>query len=304
MASSRARGGLERGRVVRGGMGGFLNPPTHPEHELHVETDLRRRPENRGGMSLTAAAEAKWLDAATRAEARRILADWQPPSPDSPEVVDWRRQVLGYFRGMYRNPNAPSGQEWHAGSMIHDPDRDPIENADDHGGVNLIRHYYPDYMPTEEDFGGAYWGTRPSNGAAEAHRRGASLRPMRGGRRPLPPPRMRDYDDDPEGEPDYEDEPEPEDDFDLKAEMEDALVIQDARRGGYSLSFGGRYVDDFDDFDRALVAGVQMMHAQNYFPNIFYVNDHGNVELLRITKERKRKGKVVGVEYEYVRGWV
>ena len=153
----------EKGRIVRGGMGGFLNPPTHPEHDWHVETELRRRPENRGGTSLRGAAESEWLDPATRAAARKMLRGWVPPPINSPEIADWIHQVLGYFRGMYRNDNAPRGQEWNAGTMHVDPDRDPLLNADAHAGVHLIREYYPDYMPSRADFGGAYWGTRPGH---------------------------------------------------------------------------------------------------------------------------------------------
>jgi len=148
-------------RVTYPGMGGFLNPPTHPEHHLHVETDLRRREENRGGMSLSAAAECDYIDPAARAEAKRRLAKWEPLPIDRPALVDWRRQVLGYFRGMYRGQAVPPGQEWHVQWMVHNPDADPIQHADDHGGVHFIRTFYPEYMPTEEDFAGAYWGTKP-----------------------------------------------------------------------------------------------------------------------------------------------
>jgi len=164
----------EKARIVSGGMGGFLNPPTHPGHRAHVMTDLRRRPENRGSMSLESAAESEWLDPATRAAARKMLRDWVPPPINSPEIADWIHQVLGYFRGMYRNDNAPRGQEWNAGTMHVDPDRDPLLNADAHAGVHLIREYYPDYMPSRADFGGAYWGTRPGHSPNARHSRNAS----------------------------------------------------------------------------------------------------------------------------------
>lgn len=161
----------EKGRIIHPGMGGFLNPPTHPEHDWHVETDLRRRPENRGGMSLTAAAEATWLDSSTRAEAKKLLKSWRPPPPNSPEIIDWRQQMLGYFKTMYRNDNAPSGHEWDASTMYIDPERDPILNADAHAGVHYIRKFYPDYVPTETDFEGAYWGTKPDRSTLHASRR-------------------------------------------------------------------------------------------------------------------------------------
>jgi hypothetical protein len=165
----------EKGRIVNPGMGGFLNPPTHPEHDWHVETDLRRRPENRGGMSLTGAVESTWLDSSTRSEAKKLLKSWKPPPINSPEIVDWRQQVLGYFRSMYRNPNAPKNEQWNASVMIADRDRDPIANADEHAGVHFIRKFYPDYVPTEEDFGGAYWGSRPESATVHESRRGASV---------------------------------------------------------------------------------------------------------------------------------
>ena len=107
-----------------------------------------------------------------------------------------------------------------------------------------------------------------------------------------------------EGEDGEEDEEEEEedDDFDLDGEMEEGLVIQDAR-GRLSVTLGGKSLGTFGDFDDALLAGAQAMHAQNFFPNVFHVNDHGNVDLLAVTPEVKR-GKVVSVEYTVERSWV
>jgi hypothetical protein len=164
----------EKARIVSGGAGGFLNPPTHPEHHFHVMTDLRRRPENRGSMSLESAAGSDWIDPATRAEARKMLRDWVPPPLSSAAISDWAHQVLGYFRSMYRNDNAPRGQEWNASAMHVDPDRDPLLNADAHAGVHFIRKFYPDYMPSRADFAGAYWGTRPGHSPNARHSRNAS----------------------------------------------------------------------------------------------------------------------------------
>lgn len=151
----------ERGMFVPEGAGGFLNPPTHPEHTSCVETDLGRRRENRNHMSLSAAAECEWLDAATRAEARRRLAQWVPPPVDSPAVVDWIHQVLGYYNNCYRNGNVAPELQWHAGHVHIRPDADPVLNADNHAGVHLIRTYYPAFTPTADHFANAYWGTKP-----------------------------------------------------------------------------------------------------------------------------------------------
>jgi len=156
--------GTEKGRIVKGSTGSFLDPPGYPTHHFSVETDLRRRPENRGSMSLTyAAKEASWLDGSTRAAARALLNAWKKERPPlhSPEIQDWIHQVLGYFRGMYRNPSA-TAEQWNASSMISDSNRDPIKHSRDHAGVHLIHQYYPEYRPTREDFAKAYWGTKPS----------------------------------------------------------------------------------------------------------------------------------------------
>lgn len=149
----------ERGRLRRSGMGGFLNPPGHPEHDWSIETDLRRRPENRGSMSLSAAVTAEYLDDATRADAKRMLDVWTANRMplESQEVQAWIRQVLGYFKGCYRNPEA-SAEQWHAGKLIIDRERNPMDAPEAHAGVNLIRRYYPEYVPTAEHFASAKWG--------------------------------------------------------------------------------------------------------------------------------------------------
>jgi len=83
-------------------------------------------------------------------------------------------------------------------------------------------------------------------------------------------------------EEDDEEEPEdeePEDDDDdvfSDEEMEEGYVISDNRGGGYSVSHLGRY----DDMDEALAAIEKDMKRSNHYPNIYYVNDHGNVDLL------------------------
>jgi hypothetical protein len=151
-------------------MGGFLSPPTHPEHHWHIETDLRRRPVNRGGVSLSGAATSEWLAPETRAAARRKLREWKPLPINDVQIVDWIHQVLGYFRDCYRNPNVPAATQWHVSDLVVDRERDPVENADDHMGVHVIREFYPQFVPTHEDCADSYWGQRP---AEHAHNSGS-----------------------------------------------------------------------------------------------------------------------------------
>lgn len=150
----------EKGRIRRKGMGGFLNPPTHPEHAMSVETDLIRRPENRGSMSLTAAVDAEWLDDATRASAKRILEAWQSPPIESPEVQEWILKVLGYFKGCWKG-DGPAPECWNVQNLRMGKGAGPGADLTHHAGVHLIRKYYSDFLPTQEHFDKAYWGKKP-----------------------------------------------------------------------------------------------------------------------------------------------
>jgi len=150
-----------KGRIVEGGMGGFLNPPGHPEHDWHVETDLRRKPENRGCMSLSYAAMDETLDPATQIQVQNLLDQWGSDLPPltAPTVVDWIHQVLGYYKSCYNFQGEESG--WHVGCLTTDSDLDPLENTDFHAGVHCIRKFYPEYRPSRCDFLYAYWGSNP-----------------------------------------------------------------------------------------------------------------------------------------------
>lgn len=150
----------ERGRIASGGMGGFLNPPGHPEHTMHVETDLRRRKEDRGGMALSSAADCEWLDHETRQAARFRLNQWENSKPllSDSEVQDWICRVLGYFRGCYVRPyrSRNASDLWITRTL------NPLANAHMHAGVQFIREYYPTFHPDAAHFAGAYWGSKPT----------------------------------------------------------------------------------------------------------------------------------------------
>lgn len=151
----------ELGRIRSSGMGGFLNPPTHPEHTHSVETDLRKHPDNRGSMSLTAAVDSAWLADETRADARRMLEGWIAPDLDTPDVQEWILQVLGYFRGCYKGEGAEP-ECWHAGTLRIVKTGEALPPVQEHAGVHLIRKYYPAFVPSAEHWAAAYWGNKPS----------------------------------------------------------------------------------------------------------------------------------------------
>lgn len=148
---------MSKGRIVKSGMGGFLNPPTHPEHDYSVDCG------HDGCMSLSAAIDAEWLDANVRLEASRKLEDWKAHALplDTPSVREWVLQVLGYMKNCYRNPAEEGAAQWYGSNVVIDRLRNALDYIADHAGVHFIRQYYPHYQPTAEDFKNAYWGTKP-----------------------------------------------------------------------------------------------------------------------------------------------
>lgn len=150
-----------RGRIGDSGCGGFLNPPTHPEHTYCVETFSGGRID--GFMSLSHAVECEWLDDLTREQAKLLLIEWQRPDIDSPEVQDWIHHILGYFKGCYKGQESSPGKgdEWYATNLRIDNSIPPMLNIDLHAGVRLIREYYPSFAPTTLHFAQAYWGKKP-----------------------------------------------------------------------------------------------------------------------------------------------
>ena len=136
---------------------------------------------------------------------------------------------------------------------------------------------------------------REDNPSFDVERFSSAVYGEPGGRRTA---RENDEDEEPE-----EDDEEQEDEELDQSEIDDGLAIGDARRGGYSVTFSGKSLGTFDDFDKALKVGVQAMYDSNYFPNVFYVNERGNVDLLSV-KDKVVKGKVIKVTYETVRSWV
>jgi hypothetical protein len=147
----------EKGKIVSGGMGGFLNPPTHPEHSIHVETDLRRRKENRGAMSLSSAAGCEWLNRETRHAARLRLNQWQRPPISDPSIQDWIYRVLGYFRNCYIRPFSTRK----ASDLLVSNSLNPLAHAHMHAGVAFVRNFYPEFHPSAKHFDSAYWGKKP-----------------------------------------------------------------------------------------------------------------------------------------------
>lgn len=141
------------------GAGGFLNPPGHPEHVYSVHGYRGRSREASSITSLSAAVACEWVSDEARAEAKALLDAWTEANRGTTPPVAWVRSVLGYFRHMYRWRDRADPKAWHVSELLADSKRDPVENADDHAGVNLIRRFYPEFTPTADDFAQARWGS-------------------------------------------------------------------------------------------------------------------------------------------------
>ena len=82
------------------------------------------------------------------------------------------------------------------------------------------------------------------------------------------------------GEDEEEEKEEGDDEAFSDEAMREGYVIQDARRGGYDVGHEGKIIGHYEDKDEALEAINARMERDKFFPNIYFVNDHGNVDLL------------------------
>lgn len=143
------------GKIVHSGMGGFLNPPNHPEHNYSVRSVYG----DTFSICLSSAVKETWLNDEVRFEAKKLLQNWKKNRPDikSEEVQEWIFQVLGYFRGCYQGDNG----EWDCGKINIDKSRDPWLWQDEHCGVHFIRKFYTEFEAKPAHFLLAYWGQKP-----------------------------------------------------------------------------------------------------------------------------------------------
>lgn len=143
------------GYLSKSGCGGFLNPPTHPEHDYSITgKDF--------AISLTSAVESDWLNDDTRKVAKNLLDSWKAPAIELPEIQEWILKVLGYFKGCYKVSGNSAPDCWNANKLIVDSKLNPLTNCNRHAGVNLIRKFYPAFIPTAKHFQNAYWGKKPA----------------------------------------------------------------------------------------------------------------------------------------------
>ena len=91
-----------------------------------------------------------------------------------------------------------------------------------------------------------------------------------------------DDEDEEEEEEDEEEEEFEEEDDDIFSdeEMAQGYVISDARGGGYNVTHEHQHFDHYRSIENAIEEINDEMEREKFYGNIYYVNDHGNVDLL------------------------
>lgn len=85
----------EQAIITNSGMGGAFCPPNHPMHNHSVETDLNRKKEDRGAMSLEYALTQEYINPTLKSKIETMLGAYVPPPIDT--VGDWLTSCMRHF---------------------------------------------------------------------------------------------------------------------------------------------------------------------------------------------------------------
>lgn len=84
----------------------------------------------------------------------------------------------------------------------------------------------------------------------------------------------------------------------------ECAIISDARGGGYSLSFSGKCIDDFTELKLLYQHLAELMEKHKFWPEVYFINDHGNVSLLSFSYGKKKDLTPGYIKVHCVRSWV
>jgi hypothetical protein len=88
----------------------------------------------------------------------------------------------------------------------------------------------------------------------------------------------------------------PQEDLMEKPDIEDCFIESNGWQ--YLVSCGGKYIDEFDDMDKALDTVKMWKKENNWYPNTWFISDHGNLSLIddegNILKETTTAGSAGG----------
>jgi len=74
--------------------------------------------------------------------------------------------------------------------------------------------------------------------------------------------------------------------MDHESPEDDDYVISDSGRlgSGYAVSQGGSSLGDFDEWDEVVTAIKNHMEREQFWPSVWYVNDHGNTSIVNLNE--------------------
>lgn len=75
---------------------------------------------------------------------------------------------------------------------------------------------------------------------------------------------------------------------------EDAFIV-DKPRGGYDVSIGGKFIGNFDDLDDVEKALRIWMKKNNWYPAVWFVDDHGGVDMYTLDEKNRNKKDIIEV---------
>lgn len=89
-------------RIAAGGMGQAFTPPNHPSQQFHVEADLKRRKENRGGMNIEYALTEKYVPQSVKDQIKKMLNEWEANKLplNHPETKKWLNECKRHWDGL------------------------------------------------------------------------------------------------------------------------------------------------------------------------------------------------------------
>lgn len=134
--------------LVDSGMGGFLNPPGHPEHDYSIHGF-------RGGHEVESTCLTRCLDdyyrGAVRGSAKGLLKRWEKNRPAIPPR-EWMIEVYKYFKHCYSkdgiNRDVDSCVTY--GKFWDNAEQEQHENPYHHLGYMFVKSFYPVHEPDLE----------------------------------------------------------------------------------------------------------------------------------------------------------
>ena len=85
-------------------------------------------------------------------------------------------------------------------------------------------------------------------------------------------------------------------DYDDEPDNENDAFITDVTKGGYDVSISGKYIGHVDEMDAAIELIEGWKEKNKFYPNTWFINDHGNISLMGADGNLMAKGGKISKE--------